>query len=357
MLTRIFWIVLTTLSLLVGNAVAQLGVLRVTLSSEKAEYIIREPIKCRVTLENVGGKSINIPEIEYLGANMEYMQIRVVRPDGSVQLRSTQHKSSPMVRSAYYTGELLGPGETRQCFLYPVLSNSIGEDENLLTFDEPGSYQVSLCYVVDSFRKVLYGHDSDAICSNEITLVFREPDDVERELLDALWYGSEAVHALIHGDKSIVGRHDVERLRQAMKRHPGHDLLPYLQLAVARSLTSELVDSILSDFPRTKSRSRESGPLDAVPVLLGLMDEYPDFRYEEVRYQLGEAYRASGRTVEATAVYERLLAHRPELRDDYDIMKSYFWSKGNNEERAASAFESWSRSRRPPLMSPPDNHR
>lgn len=304
--------------------------LRISVIRSQSQFILREPVKLRVLLYNDGNDPINIPEVQHFDMNMEFFRFEIQRPDGRRETRRSSISTIDRIYNPAYKGEVLASGESIQFFLYPmrsfVLDSDRGEGGELLTFNHPGQYRVRVCYVVTHDQPFLYGYGTGGVCSEEVLLTFRQPNSVEKDILDALWF--EATGAMTVGEMRTVGVHDIAKIRSMLDEHPNHPLSPYLEYAIARTYV-------------TQGSTLEWHPEKAVPILRDLMDRYPEFRPEEVRFQLGEAYRRSGLIGEAVELYEQTLAQYPELRNDYAFMASCLRAQAVDSNEYGANLQKW----------------
>jgi hypothetical protein len=287
----------------------------VALDPLKVEYVAREPVKFRVVLSNISSEPVHVPEVRFYDMNMEFFQLRIVPPGENEEIRKFRYKSAYGIANENYGGELLMPGDSIQSFLYPNVTYLV-DDGRLVdpgpTFAEPGQYEVQVCYTVPAHQKVLYTNEAREICSNTVILTFRRPDDVEAEIVDAIW--DDSTPALSMGDNSPFPPFNISSLRAILERYPDHELSSYVRFALARSLVS------ISTAKRTAEAN------EAIELLEPLRDT--DFRYfDEVCLHLSVALFVSGDQATSLRVLEQLFDERPALRSDYRTMSRYLIQK------------------------------
>jgi hypothetical protein len=332
-MTRVQIITLALLFIAVG-AWPQEEDMRLTLESDKDEYIAREPIKFIITMTNISDQTLRIPEVEYLGKNMEHMLYEITYHEDRM-LRIYQYMHNFIIPNPNYVGEALNPGDSIQIFLYPNFTrrydSPVPGARNQITFKETGNYEVRVVYYVDPILEVLWKPRGGKLYSNPLNLRIREPTREEREILDAIWSSGP--------DRSFVGPargddspsfHDEPELRRVISKYPDHPMIKHAYLALAKSLSG-----------RIHERQKEE---EAAKILEMMMDKYPEFRYEEVRLLLGYAYWRAGKQNEAVEVFNRTLDERPSLRDNYRFMR---WKlRATYGPLFSEAFYEWKRSRK-----------
>jgi hypothetical protein len=310
-------------TVLILSFVARQGIaqdkLAVTLSTDRGQYVLREPMKFTVVMENISPDPIRIPEVQYFDdMNMAYMFLSLTGPMGEEE-RRYKWIYAREIGSAGYEGELLEPGEQIQFFLYPNVTfpshglSVYGRADQ--TFRQPGEYSVRVCYTVPPLYKMLYAPDSRRVYSNTVELRFRDPDESEREILDQLWSGYP--QALILGEvRPLDLRVDEEALEAVLRKHPGHGLEPYVLFTLARS------------YSAITGAGGPDDPERAEEILEKLLVTHPGFRHEEVRVRLAVIYNRTGQQDKARALMDEAMQAHPLLRTNDDFMTNYMFITG-----------------------------
>jgi hypothetical protein len=213
-----------------GEIEAQDGII-LELESEQYSYVVGEPVKLIATLRNGSANTIRIPECDEFVEDMQYLYFyyRVRKPGRGTQNRMHQDLFIDGIDNPYYTGEPLAPGESREIFMNPNVTTryeprtrrQIGADET--TFAAPGEYRVRIVYDIGPFWQRLWKVPG-GLASNWITLKFRKPTSVEKEILDAYWTGGHnaEVFRVVHFDE--------DRLRKAIAAHSDDPFVRYAYL-------------------------------------------------------------------------------------------------------------------------------
>jgi hypothetical protein len=278
-----------------------------TLRSGQADYVTREPVKIVVDLKNVSGTIVRIPEVEYLGINMEFMYYEIGYPDGRHRYRHFRSLDVFGVKNPEYIGEPLEPDGEIEMLLYPNVTYPIKDrragEHDEITFSRPGDYQVTVYYDVPAYWKKLWRPRFGAVRSNTILLHFREPTAEENEILNAIW--SLGLVGPAMGD-SQYELFDEAALKRVIDMYPLNPMIKHAKLALAKSYLCQLDD--------------RNSQLAAVQILEGVIDEYPEFRFEEVRQHLGTALWRSGDHQKSAEVFNETLHSRPPLKDNFEFM-------------------------------------
>ena len=173
----------------------------------------------------------------------------------------------------------------------------------------------------------LWKPPGDFLFSNTIQIQINLPTPVEKRILDAYW-AKGGVDISI-GENHPYCRFDVSALESVIEMYPDHPLIKYAYFGLGRQLG------------RLKLPVNRSLIERAVPIFEKLAQDYPDFRYAEVRHHLARAYYHTGRREEAIQLYSELLEERPYLIDDAEFMKSKIFV----EELTSKAAGDWFRFR------------
>ncbi len=304
-------------------------------SSVKYDYVVREPVKFVVRLGNNSPKTINIPTPRNFDMNMRFLRIEVTTPSGETQIRMFKYIESIRLVGHGYSGEPLAAGASIETFLYPNVSFFIVHPRQLspregvhLTFPEPGRYQLRVIYLVSTAMENLWKGPDGELYSDPIDLAFREPDAVEKEILDALW--SRGGGILSMGDNFILGHFDEQALRQVIGRYPDHEMTLYARFALARSLLSSTESTTNIEID------------EATEILTELMRNHAGFRPMEVRQHLATAFEMAGRNEEAVDLFAETLLMYPALKDHYRFMQWYIITN----EWYVEAISDWRERRR-----------
>jgi hypothetical protein len=311
--------------------------LSIKLDSPQYVYVLGEPVKLRVTLQNDSTETIRIVHLAKLGQHMEFMHYELVEPSGSEYLCWSQLGHVHRALDPLMSGEPLRPGEAVVAFLYPrkvfkaTSPTGAGRRGSVDLFAEPGTYRLRIVYGVSKVYERLWYAGQNGRESNELILTFRPPDSKEREILDARAAGWNMGAAA--GELDDHAAFDEDALRRVIRKYPDHPLAKYARFALARSLTRIDRDGIAS----TGS--------EGVAIFESLRERVPDFRGEEISKQLGTAYYHLGDRNKAVHVFEDALVRYPHMRLTYAFMASYIrvltndpgavqrWSEGRSEGR------------------------
>jgi tetratricopeptide (TPR) repeat protein len=151
--------------------------------------------------------------------------------------------------------------------------------------------------------------------SKSITISIREPTTEENEILDALWPNARFL-SNIRDDKCWPQqRYSARALTRLVEKYPYQPLIKYIYFNLARTYLKHL--------------GSKEGPATyglAIPILKMLMNRYPEFRYEEVRFLLAFGYYHLGHREKAVEVFDKLLEEHNTLKDQPSIFtwKSVF---------------------------------
>ncbi len=163
--------------------------LSMSVKFDKSEYIIREPLRARVTLRNVSGTTARIIEVKDLGPEMRYVRMEIERTDGMTTTRVACWSGENSIRNPHYLGEPLQPGESVAFNVYPVVSRLVDGDDwcGEVTFCRPGTHRVRVVYEVPEYYAALRAKGNAYVASDFVDLTFRTADRLETEILDVLW--------------------------------------------------------------------------------------------------------------------------------------------------------------------------
>lgn len=307
--------------------------LTVLLESVKTEYVIGEPVKFRVTLRNTGNETLRVVCISDLEANSDYLYYEVEH-DGQRDHCVTRFIDKHVMFDPVYEGEPLRPSEEVATLLYPgrVWRRPAGQRSRWVglrdMFPAPGSYRVSVTYVVSADHLKLWSTGQTGQKSDDIELVFREPDSVERRILAACSPGSDLAAHL--GELNAHAQFDEAALRAILSEFPDHPMSDYARLCLARSLTR-------IGFSGIGPSGREG-----VAIFEELRARVPNFRAEEVAKQLATAYYYLNERELAVSIFEDALKKYPYMGQQYSFMNRYIHALTGDGD----APRRWNESRR-----------
>lgn len=136
--------------------------------------------------------------------------------------------------------------------------------------------------------------------SNEITLRFREPDPVEKEILDVIW---ETSPYAIHDIGDYVETEEASKMSQLIAKYPEHPLIKHLEIRVAIS----------------KKHYKVRKYDEAIELFDEFQRKYPHFRFHERQVHLAFAYRGKGDKQKAIEIVNNAFKKEPACRYDYDL--------------------------------------
>lgn len=313
---------------------AQAESLSIRLEQEKSRYVLGEPVKLKVTLQNDSTETIRIVSISRLGMNMEHMFYLLTVPTGDkYQCMSRVFQVERMVDPGY-GGEPLAPGEQVVTFLYPTTvwrRPAAATHGPWSSFEEmfkvPGDYRLRVVYGVSPSLPRLLQTGTAGILSDELVLDFRAPDNVERQILESCVPGDDIGANL--GELNAHAKFDEAALRAVIREYPDHPMTEYARFSLARSLTRLDRNGIGVD-------GREG-----VAIFEDLQNRLPDFRSEEIAKHLGTSYFFLGQRDEAIAVFEDAMAKYPYMRQQYSFMTRYIHALTGDSH----APERWNKAR------------
>ena len=317
------------------------GQLSLTVIPEKTEYVVQEPVKLMLVFRNESTEYLRTFNEEYLGQQMEYTRYEVEYPDGHVETR--HHEEVEIFSWVFpdkYLGQRLPPGDSIVAFTYPDITRDVdpslppGEGGYEPTFGAPGVYGIRVVYEVEEGFVHLWKPVGGRLVSNTAYLRFREPDAAEREIIDALWAGGMGP---FHGDTgqfSGCWPYDEARLRDVIRRYPGHPLIVHARLALAKTLQCKLDSDPAADLEEARG------------ILESLIAEHPRFRPAEVRILFGQTARWQRRYESAAAHLAEGLRQMPYLAKNYVYMRTKLKVDDSRIGDPNDAFGQWRRSRR-----------
>ena len=235
------------------------GQLSLTVIPEKTEYVVQEPVKLMLVFRNESAEYLRTFNEEYLGQQMEYTRYEFEYPDGHVETR--HHEEVEIFSWVFpdkYLGQRLPPGDSIVAFTYPDITRDVdpslppGEGGYEPAFGAPGVYGIRVVYEVEEGFVHLWKPVGGRLVSNTVYLTFREPDREEREIIDALW---AAGMGPFHGDTGQFSGswpYDEARLRDVIRRFPGHPLIVHARLALAKTLQWKPPDSRDADLKEAR---------------------------------------------------------------------------------------------------------
>jgi hypothetical protein len=175
---------------------------------------------------------------------------------------------------------------------------------------------------------------TEYVVQEPVYLTFREPDREEREIIDALW---AAGMGPFHGDTGQFSGswpYDEARLRDVVRRFPGHPLIVHARLALAKTLQWKPPDNRDADLKEAKR------------ILESLIAERPYFRPAEVRVLLGRTAVTGEDYGAAAAHLAEGLRQMPFLAKNYVYMRMKLWVDDPRVDAPNDAFGQWRRCRR-----------
>lgn len=284
-------------------------VLSLWLESVKSEYVIREPLKFIAIFENNSKDEVRLMPIEWLDTNdMDYMYFEIITPSGEKQFRYLQFQGwIGLINYEKFPGEPLMPGETREIFLYPNASSDYEPETGKegafhnITFPVQGEYRVKVVYSIPKIFKKIWRAEG-GLKSNEISLIFRNPTDIEKEILDAYWEKGGA--RISFGDNDVGNVFDASSLERVIAKYPDHPMTKYAIFALGLEMRSH----------------RHLDLRKSLDVFQKLQQKHPDFRYEEVQRFRASNYLRLGEKRKAVDICYEALASRPALKDHYKFM-------------------------------------
>jgi len=304
-----------TILLLTTFLSASTGNVRLKLELAKYEYVIREPLKFVVTLVNESDQTIRIPEASAFDMDMEFLNMEIITPDGEKQLRKFFFKISDELINPNYTGEPLLPGESFQTYFYPNTSYFVLPLEwGGITFPLPGTYQVRVYYSVPDVYKKLWRPEKNELYSNKVDMLFREPTFEEQEILDACWSAGGSFLSL--GDDYDVANFNEDKLEYVADKYPDHPMIKYALFYLAKNYLY-------------KSKT----PDKSIPIFQELVENYHDYRFEEVHLHLGNNYLKAGSREEAIKTFNEALRKKPFLKDHFRFMCSKILSETSDTSK------------------------
>lgn len=298
--------------------------IKVTLGMERTQLVAGEPIKMTVEIRNVSDHPVPVVDIREINADnqMKYTLLQIRGRNGRTQYRmNVSGVSESRTISPYYGGELLPPDGAIIFFAYPNITTSFDPltketGSQGATFDRAGDYDVRVAYWIPPEYLSLPPGPGKMILSNVVKVTVRKATKEEREILDALGYGNS------FGEFSRGGM-DPRKLSAVIEKYPNSVLIAHARFALARGLAY--------------TRKEEAGE-----IYKKLMHEYPDFRVEEMHVQLGYEAISMMNWDLALSTMEDLLAKRPELANNYEVVHRYMWAKHHDP----TALAAWISDRR-----------
>jgi len=285
--------------------------IKVTLESVKDEYVIKEPVRFKVTLTNVSVFEQRIMPVDkwYMTLKRYMSTMNVTTPDGKKELRQIPYMEVNWLRGggvSHYKGEPLAPGESIVTYIYTsitILRGDVTREEILenkerrkLTFHEPGVYKVSIVYKTSPLNVKIFCKKG-GLHSNDIYIKFRKPTPVEEEILDSCRNNTQA----LNGYRFKVSR--VGRMPELIEKYPDQPLIRYLEFLMGVA----------------KYTAHQYG--EAAKYFNAFSRKYPDFRFFETQVAIGRSYLGMGEKEKAVALVDSTLTVDPSLKDVPDIMK------------------------------------
>ena len=295
--------------------------------SAKNEYVIREPVKFVVKLENHSDEVLRIVNVSSFDMNMEFMELEVTYPNGERRYRKGHISFVSRLFYPMWLGEQIFPGETIITFLYPNVTYAVDHRGDWLeeTFPVAGEYRLRVVYTVPEVYYELWKGPGGKAYSNEITVVFREPDPVQREILDAYWL--KGGYNVSMGDDSQMFEFDRLALANVAAKYPDQPFVKYALFALARDLTHIWPGNV-----------RPAEVEQGIAILLALKRDHPDFRADEIGIHVSKAYLDLQKYPEARASYAEVLAERPWLKDHDTFMMGKIRADTNEQPGAVTKW-------------------
>lgn len=287
--------------------------IKVTLESAKNEYVIKEPVKFKVTLTNVSEVEQRIMPVDkyYLTLKRHMNIMNITTPEGKKERRQIPYREVNWLRGGgvnHYKGEPLAPGKSIVTYIYTsitILRGNVTREEILeekkrhrLTFHEPGVYKVSIVYRTSPLNVEMF-HKEGGLHSNEIEIKFRSPTSVEEEILDACRDNIQA----LDGYSLNVREWEIGNMPELIEKYPNEPLIRYLEflMGVAKYTAHQYSE--------------------AAKYFTAFSKKYPDFRFFETQVAIGRSYLGMGEIEKAVAVVDSALTVDPSLKDVPDLMK------------------------------------
>lgn len=315
MVRRCIQIVIILLVTLIGiiywTEVVNADPIKLTIESTKNEYVIKEPVRLKVTIKNVSDIEQRIWPVDkaYLSLKRHLQIMSIITPEGIKELRQIPHHQINWLRGggvSHYKGEPIAPGDSLVTFISisttilrgDVTRKEILEDKERhhLTFHQPGAYKISIVYQTSSLFVELF-HKEGGLHSNQIEIKFRKPTPVEEEILDSC---RDQLQAL-NGYRLIV--REVGEMPELIEKYPHHPLIKYLEYLVGVN---------------KYTKHQYSG---AVKYFRAFSRKYVDFRFYETCLVISKSYLRMGDKEKAVAVIDSALTVKPFLKDFPDLMK------------------------------------
>lgn len=305
-ITRVIRICITSMIMMIihMNTVHGSSDMTLHLESAQTDYIIREPVKFIVTLQNNNSEIQNYVGMTELDENMKYLYYKIHTPFGETELRKSQYLHFHGHTGDNWPGYPFRPGQRVVLFLYPNVTQCLGvRDCEFVTFSMPGTYKIQVVYYIpERFARLWKGQDGK-LYSNEVLVTFRQPSHEEKEILDAIWYKRPSL--LSSGDDGLLVNFSKSKLENVIENHNDNELIKYAYFSLARQL--------ISDGRGSWER--------AIELLELVLRKYPNFRYEEVRKHLAITHFNIDRgSNQAISILNETLKKRPWLKDNINFM-------------------------------------
>jgi hypothetical protein len=294
------------------------GPLKVSLTAESQHIVEREPIKLAVEIKNVSNAPVPVVAIDELQSvnPMEHVLLRFRVDHGRTVWRQDFGTATDCgFKSPNYAGVPLPAGGIIRFNLYPNLTGLVDSTGAMLgepqpTFAHHGHYLIRAAYFVPSVYKTLHDRTgSDGmVLSNEIEIDVDEASKDDKAVLDILWRSDGVAEEGF--DRGLFSE---ESLRRVLLRQADSKVLAHARFALARSLQV--------------SRSPE-----AVDILKELRRGQPQFRDEEVSYNLARAAIDNGEWALAAQTMTDLVARKPELKNSFKIAQLYLMAVDHSTE-------------------------
>ena len=123
---------------------------------------------------------------------------------------------------------------------------------------------------------------------------------------------------------------DVEYLERIYEKYPENSMIKYILFGFAKSYTLD---------------PRHGNCKKAISIFKSLIQNYNDFRFEEVRQDLGTAYNIAGMKDEAIKLFNETLQQKPALINNFKFMDAMIHALSVNSEEYRMQSRKWSKNR------------
>jgi tetratricopeptide (TPR) repeat protein len=294
-----------------------------SLESSADEYVVGEPVKFTLEIANHGRGAVGLDrthEDEFLTDNIRF---EVRYPDGHVEYR----RYTPGVTTTVcgfinyaFPGYPLPPGDKTRWHMYPNLTRRVNHPDAPMPnprgcrrtarlFPDAGRYHMRAIYVTHPAFSAAFHGPGGELRSQAIVVDVRDPTPGEREILEAIWTRPGCGLAQADDKPHWSQDNDVGwSLKHAIaSASPTEPMLRYAYFELGRHYAAFV-------GPGQPNHADK-----AVPIFEMLMRRYPEFRHDEVRCGLAQAYLRMRRPDEARRVLLKLVQERPQLLDSCSV--------------------------------------